>query len=124
MGMEVRADQISLAGRWAEDSDDFGLKADIVAEEELSRAIADLRLWLDPFLLVGWVREEAEALGCSARMPEMFDQSVECSPKILLSVLAILTQWEFSAVKRSFGIAEQMALSARSPKASSCFGRS
>jgi hypothetical protein len=90
MGMEVRAHRISLSKHWdwAEQSDDFSLKADIVAEEELSCAIAELRLWLDPFLLVAWVREEAQALGCSARMEETFDQPAECGPRILLGVLA------------------------------------
>lgn len=87
--MELRADQISLAGHCCtEISSDFALDADLVGEDELSCVLRDLRLWLDPFLLVSWVREEADGLGCSARMPEMFDRSAECSPKILLNVLA------------------------------------
>jgi hypothetical protein len=87
--MELRAHQISLAGDGlAGDSSDFASGADLVGEDELSSAMRDLRLWLDPFLLVSWVREEAVGLGCSARMPEMFDRSSECSPRILLSVLA------------------------------------
>src|SRR5437868_638947 len=62
MGMELRADQISLAGHWAENSASFGPDGEVVGEDELSSAMGNLRLWLDPFLLVSWVREEARSL--------------------------------------------------------------
>lgn len=79
--------QFSLVGHSAEDSTSFGPNTSFVAEGEVLSAIGDLRACVDPFLLSSWVREEAHSLGQNARLPEMFSQSVECSPRILLCVL-------------------------------------
>lgn len=88
MGMEVRVQpQLGSAGRWVEESTGPGRNANIVDLDELSGAIADLRLWLDPGLLASWVSEEADALGCNARTQEMFERCAECNPRILLCVL-------------------------------------
>jgi hypothetical protein len=87
--MEVRAaHKMGSVGHWVEESSGFGPNANILGEDELSSALVDLRACVDPFLLAAWVGEEANALGCNARMPEMFDRSAECSPRILLCVLA------------------------------------
>ncbi len=85
--METRVGDFSFVGHAAEDSMSFGSNTSFVAEEELLSAIGGLRVCVDPFLLSSWVREEAYSLGQNARLPELFNQSAECSPRILLCVL-------------------------------------
>ena len=61
---------------------------EVIDLDEVSKFIAGLRGWVDPFALASWVVEEAERLCPSTRLDEAFDEKRECNPSVILTVLA------------------------------------
>jgi hypothetical protein len=84
MGMEAQVHETGIMGKQPAISRD----KQFVGLDEVSRLVAELRGWVDPFVLASWVEKEAEGLGPLTRFAAAVDEKPECEPGVILSVLA------------------------------------
>ena len=82
-GMESQVHETGIVGKQPAISRD----RQIIGLDEVSRLVAELRGWVDPFVLASWVEKEADGLGPLTRVATI-DEKAECEPGIILSVLA------------------------------------
>ena len=72
MGMESQVHETGIMGKQAV----VRRVSEVIDLDEVSKFIAGLCGWVDPFALASWVVEEA------------FDEKRECDPSVILTVLA------------------------------------
>jgi hypothetical protein len=83
-GMEAQVHETGIMGKQPAISRD----KQFIGLDEVSSVVAELRGWVDPFVLASWVGKEAEGLGPLTRFAAAVDERPECDPGVILSVLA------------------------------------
>ena len=83
-GMEAQVHETGIMGKQPAISRDN----QFIGLDEVSRVVAELRGWVDPFVLASWVGKEAEGLSPLTRFAAAVDEKSECDPGVILSVLA------------------------------------